>query len=44
MSDTGLEFKFGQTEQNMKVSGRIIWLKVKANFGTQMVIFMKENG
>lgn len=39
-----MEFKFGLMEQNIKVSGGIIRLMEKVNFGTLMETYLKDNG
>jgi hypothetical protein len=38
------EFKYGKTEQNMKVTGDLIKLAVMENSGMLMVMCSKENG
>jgi hypothetical protein len=39
-----MEFKLGQMERNMKVSGRIIRLMARAHFGMWMEIYLRESG
>ena len=43
-ADTGMVYKFGQTVQNMKVTGQTTKLMVKVNFGMRMAMCLMENG
>jgi hypothetical protein len=43
-TDMAMEFKFGQTVQSMKGTGKIIKLMEKENFGMLMEMFLMVNG
>jgi hypothetical protein len=44
IQDMGMEHRYGQMEQSMKVNGRMIKHMVKESSGILMVIYLKENG